>query len=258
MSQVFPDDSHDCIEKLFAADVLPGFPQYGEFWEKYIGVDFDPPLTRRLRPRGWTFPVGFDGREAGRIHKCQERIAMVNYGMFCNLAGAHFQNSEAIAALKLPDVAWKYFRFWEAFDVFYQHLGNARNAVHGTWKWLKVLTGCQQRKDRDLYEFIIAEGQAGLEDQWRKFNDDARAIRDNVVHFARGAHVPMDGSFFLTVPIRRDASWSESLGRQGPLQEATRKMNADLGNLEALLDKTLALLSEFLDSYLSSQSIVTA
>lgn len=253
MSQVFPEDSLDCIEKLFAQEILLHFPEYGRFWERFIGRDFDPG-DRRLKPRSWKFPVGANSTEIQRISDAHERIAMIHYGIFCHLAGAHFQISEARAALKESDVSWRYFHFWEAFEAFYQHLGNARNAVHGLDK---CVTELAEIKPLRLLAFLAAQGHAALAARWRKFDADAQCIRDNIVHFARGAHVPMNGSFFIPLPVKRNASWSDYLERKrpAPMQEATIKMEADLVKLESLTNDTLSVVHKMLQDFLSAKAI---
>ncbi|GAI21864.1 unnamed protein product, partial [marine sediment metagenome] len=234
----FPEETQDKIEQLFAGKILAHFPYYGEFWGKFIGLragDRLLPYRLQIPPTAKDPTV----KDNSQILKWHEEIAMRHYSQFCQLAGAHFQLEKATEALRQKDKALRHFLFWEAFDNFYQHLANTRNQMYGLWK---VISNLNQTLPQKLEQYLKATDRSILWSRISEWEEQAEVLRDSVVHFSRGAAPYGDGAYWIPLPIKKEQTWSDTLKKPGPVQEATKKMERDLRDLESLLNEVQRLI----------------
>lgn len=251
----FPEDTKDRIEQHFAPIILKFFPYYGEFWSKFIGVRNGE--SERLLPYKIQFPTFVSQQEKDLFKVIHERICMAHYSQFCQLAGAHFQYNEALKALKIVDSNIGYFCFWEAFENFYMHIGNARNEMHHIlvclWEIKPNLPKTKEGK-ADLTKYLANNGRNDLINKIKNFNDDVIKIRNNIVHYARGANILLNGKFYLPLPIEKDPLWSKQLSTD-EIQEATLKMQKDLETVESIINEAQQLFGIELENYINSKGI---
>ncbi len=241
--------TQDKIEQLFAPKILSCFPYYAEFWEKFIGVR----SANRLLPYQLCIPATATNEERMLILKCHEEISMKHYSQFCQLAGAHFQLEKATEALGETSESWRHFLFWEAFDNFYQHLGNARNQMYGLWQEIQNVNKSLPAK---LKEYLESSHQCDLWQEIDRWEEEAIDLRDNVVHYSRGAALYGGGTYWIPLPMSRNVAWSETLAQHKCFQEAPKKMVNDLCKLEALLDKVQRLMGNELEKSFQSKGVV--
>ena len=234
----FPDMTRDRIEQLYASTILPQCPYYGEFWEKFIGFR----LANRLLPYELKMPPTLINKAEVLGH--HEEISMRHYSQFCQLAGAHFQLEQAREALNETDEARRHFLFWEAFENFYQHLGNARNEMYGLWN---VVWELDRSLPKRFQDFLSSKNQGSLSQRICAWEQKAIALRDNIVHLYRVCAPWGNGTYWIPLPIGQKVPWSETLGQRPPVKEATRKMAIDLCELESLLNEAQHFIGDELD-----------
>jgi len=250
----FLETTQDRIEQLFASKILVCFPYYGEFWEKFIGLR----PGNRLLPYRLQVPSEVKKKDKKQLLRGHEEISMRHYTLFCQLAGAHFQLEKATDSLAERSEAMRHFLFWEAFDNFYQHLGNARNQMYGIWDVVHSLSKCLPDKLK-LKDYLECSGQKVLREKLNRWEGEAKTLRDDIVHFARGGAPYGDGTYWIPVPLRRkrrNMRWSETLSNSVPVQEATKKMEKDLRELESILDAVQRLIGDELQKTFQAMGVV--
>lgn len=247
----FPEDTRDRIEQHFASVILKSFPYYGQFWSKFIGVRNEE--VERLLPYKIQFPPSVSQHEKDQFKETHERICMAHYSQFCQLAGAHFQYDEALKALKKVNTNLGYFCFWEAFENFYMHIGNARNEVYHIYKCVgKIMPILPNR----LKEYLQKSNEKDLGARIKNFEKEVTTIRNNIVHFARGANILWDEKFYLPLPIEKDLLWSNQLTTSSnEIQETTLKMKNDLATVESIINETQQLFGVELEKYIKNKKI---
>lgn len=234
----FPETTRDKIEQLFAPQILPYFPYYAEFWEKFIGVRSE----NRLLP--YQLCISAAATNGQQILRYHEEISMRHYSQFCQLAGAHFQLEKATEALRETNEAWRHFLFWEAFDNFYQHLGNARNQMYGLWEAIQNINKSLPRK---LREYLESRDKSELWREFYRWEQETITLRNNIVHYSRGGAPYSNRTYWLPLPIQKNVAWSETLAQCKSFQEATKKMKKDLSELESLLNTVQRLMGSELE-----------
>src|SRR3989338_2337327 len=126
----FPQDTYDAVERLYGAKICPYFPNYGKFWELFIGRDAS---TNSHRWYPFQFAPSTAASEKKRISKWREELCMAHYSLFCNLAGAHFQSEELKKALAESKTQETFFKHWEHFECFYIRIGNCFYQMQHLW-----------------------------------------------------------------------------------------------------------------------------
>jgi len=243
----FPADTLDRIEKLFADEILKNFPYYGIFWEKFVGRDENN--TSLLLPYRLEFPSNMSHAEKEAILNAHNNICLFHYSLFCQLAGAHFQLEQTVAALNEKDPQERHFLFWEAFDNFYTHLGNARFQMLNLWEETCKITCMTLRYPPDengLKQYLQDNSQNDLVNKIEKIKENVIKLRNNLVHYARNAFILIEGKYFIPLPIKRDPKLSEMLNHR-EAQEVTKKMEFDLMEFEKMLNEILPFIAKELD-----------
>jgi hypothetical protein len=249
----FPKDTLDRIEQLFASKILKNFPYYGEFWEEFVGWNKNKePL---LLPYGLDFPSRIRQNEKERISESYQRMCVFHYSLFCQLAGAHFQLQQSVAALKENDDNKRHFLSWEAFDNLYVHLGNARFQMCNLWEEICKIACLPYSQNEDgLLHYLRDKNRNDLVQRVQEIRDNVIKIRNNIVHYARNMYVFIGGKYYIPLPIKKEPKLSEMLNHK-EAQEATKKMETDLNNLEKLLNEVLPYMGRELEEKLDSSDI---
>jgi hypothetical protein len=160
---------------------------------------------------------------------------------------------KATEALGETSESLRHFLFWEAFDNFYQHLGNARNQMYGLWHEIQNVNKSLPAK---LKEYLESSHQSDLWREIDRWEEEVIDLRDNIVHYSRGAASYADGTYWIPLPISRNVTWSETFAQHKCFQEAPKKMVNDLCKLEALLDKVQRLMGNELEKSFQSKGVV--
>ena len=253
MKLKFPADTLDRIEQLYAPQVLKNFPYYGEFWEEFVGRDKGE--GQLLLPYGLDFPCGVSKVEKERISEIYERICVHHYSLFCQLAGAHFQLEQAGNALKENDDKRRHFLFWEAFENFYIHLGNARFQMCNLWEeTCRIACLTYPQNEDGLLKYLRDNGRQDLVNNVEEIRDNIIKVRNNIVHYARNAYILIDGKYYIPLPIKKESNLSEMLNHK-EAQEAVKKMENDLTKLEKMLNEILPYAGKELQKGLDSMGI---
>lgn len=242
----FPEDTLDEVEQLFADKVLILFPQYGDFWEEFIGRRLESNVA--LRPYGLKFASIVDDLMRSKVEISYNRLVVRHYSLFCELAGAHYQQDETTAALLEMDVARRHFLFWESFCNFYQHLGNARNLLRGIWIEVCEITN----KKETLEGYLTRTEKRELRDALDRFEREVITIRDNLVHSMRSFSVSDSEGYMIPLPIIDNP---EPFMEPKQAIDASTKMRNDINKLEELLNKIEPLFAQLLRNSFSERSI---
>ncbi len=242
--QRFPDDSQDSVERLYAPRVLRYFPNYGRFWERFVGQRADP-QSGTLRPYGLHCPMPMSKRQRNRLDRDYEVLCMQAYSVFVHLAGAHYQLEELRRALNLRDEARRHFRHWEAYDVGLLHLGTALSLGKG------LLTTVGRLADQgDAVERLVRHRL------WAALDRAVRLPRNDVVHYSRRLHRrnPQTGDFeVLKDPyFESRRAWSQDLHLAADDSKWTRaeeQLAKDVVDTETLLNDAWGWLTEMLEDH---------
>lgn len=174
--QVFPDDSQDSVERLYAQEILKNFPNYRRFWQELVGQRADP-RSGTFRPYGLAFPDSMDKRQRNRCERDYELLCMQSYSVFVHLAGAHYQLREMAQALSLSDESSCHFLHWEAYDVGLLHLGTALSLAKGLVTQVSRVT-----------EHLHLMSDLLCHRLWTGLDRAVRLPRNDVVHYSRRLH----------------------------------------------------------------------
>ena len=243
--QRFPDDSQDSVERLYAPHVLRCFPNYGRFWERFVGQRADP-KSGTLRPYGLRYPGLMSRRQRNRLDRDYEVVCMQGYSVFVHLAGAHYQLGELRRALGLKDEARRHFRHWEAYDVGLLHLGTALSLGKGLLTTVGRLAG-----QGDLVERLVRH------DLWAALDRAVRQPRNDVVHYSRRLHRrnPQTGDFeVLKEPYYESRrAWSQDLHLAVDDSKWTRadeQLDKNVADTETLLNEAWDWIMDALGGHL--------
>lgn len=243
----FPKDTRDVIEKLFANEILRRFPQYGTFWEEFIGRKSESTLA--LRPYGLTFPNTMEHVARSKLEKSYNKLIVRHYSLFCELAGAHYQFDRARESQSQSAGAQKHFLFWESFSNFYQHLGNMRNLLYGIWEEVEEITG----KKENLKAYLTSTKHQNLCNQLETIEKEIIIIRNNLVQYMCTFNISVSDGYLIPLPIEEKP---EPFIEPKQAIDAMTKMNSDLAHCEELLNAIEPLVSQLLRTFFSKKAIL--
>jgi len=248
----FKIDTKDCIELLYARRVLKNFPAYGVFWERFIGNRTVSPL----KPYGLRIPKALSTRKK-LITDTYREITYSHYTLFCQLAGAHFQLEQLKKSLKYKNPWLKHFCHWESFELFYSHLGNVMNQVYHLWELFFSLSGLSAGKTtrKKLESFINLKRKKYLLNAIARIDKNIVILRNNIVHYARGVHLPLsDGAYSIPLITRVAIPW-ERHAKYRQFYETRKKCQNDLRLLERTINQLHEVLINEISAYLITQKI---
>ncbi|MGC2359160.1 MAG: hypothetical protein WA691_02495 [Thermoplasmata archaeon] len=233
------------------------------FWETLVGRRDDP---RSLRPYGLRIPATFDGNIAKAVLDAYEEIVRAHYSMFCELAGAHFLLTEAQASYGQVDRGEALFRFVEAFNGFYDHLGTRRNMSYRLWKKLGgiveaigtsgALSGRAREGGQALVELCLTtNGMTSTIQDLGAVESEVVPIRDNHVHASGTTFVLLDGRYWFRLSTEEVQRRFAGLNLKPEEEEACARMRRHLDLVERYLNESEELLARELGSAPASGNI---
>lgn len=244
----FPQDTYDAVEKLYGNVICQQFPNYGKFWELFIGRNVS---TKSPQWYLFRFPSSITSAERKRIMKWREELSMAHYSLFCNLAGAHFQAEELRKSLLECKTQETFFKHWEHFECFYIHIGNCFYQTFHLWDILPKFAD----QKLALPRFQKQKGLIGISQTRFKI------LRDNMVHYARIAHRQMENAYYIPRLIRKGSTekgsmelWSQQLKRKR-WQRTDSRLKFDLQLTERALNRIHGKFIREFEKILSSRRI---
>lgn len=259
----FYKDTKDCIEQLYKHEILKKFSSYGICWDRFIGVN-ENQKTGYLRPYGLIIPPSLRTK-AKEIRTAYLEFSYAHYTLFCHLAGAHFQLKELKKSLRIKNAKKRHFRHWEHFEVFYLHLGICIYQVYHLWALIFLLEGRLKRDAKGeihgakkaLKELLMKNRKKYLSVLIDKMDNKIKILRDNITHFARGAHrILPNGDYAIPYKIKENVHWDGQLKTYNYI-ETTMKAKTDLDNLESLFDRLhKVMIIKFQDYMLKNKIVV--
>lgn len=240
MTNTFIQKTKDAIEQLYGSEIIKLFPNYSVFWEEFIG---DPKKDVPV-PYGLLFLPGIEVKRQEEIEEIYQEICMAHYSLFCHLAGTHFQLENLKKTLKLDDYRRKYFEHWEAFEVCYFHLGSAFYQMYHLWGLIFLLKKEMTRNERGRFRGSIKNklkhhldnvDQGSLCREIDELDEEIKMLRDNIVHFSRGASEVHFGEFHIPQKVTR-TPWKKQHQTEVWL-ETSRKTKKDLQDTEKLINR---------------------
>jgi hypothetical protein len=253
----FINKTKDVVEQLYGANVTQDFPNYAEFWIRFIG----DPKKEKPGAYGLLYDIQFDNDKKEKIDKVYNEVCMAHYSLFCHLAGAHFQSEQLENILKLADSKDKIFQHWETFEIAYFHLGSVFYQVYHLWDLLFLLKGEVTRHNHrfrpsiteKLKNYLELKGQNALFEEVDKTTEDIRDIRDSIVHFSRTASLYLNGEFLIPFNLKQTI-WSEQ-AKEGKWLETYRKTKSDLRKTEKVINTMHDYLIIEYEDFLKSKQI---
>jgi len=253
----FINKTKDVVEQLYGAKVIQDFPNYAEFWIKFIG----DPKKGTPDAYGLSYDPNFKSEEREKIDKIYDEICMAHYSLFCHLAGAHFQSEQLESILKLGDSKDKFFQHWETFEIGYFHLGSVFYQVYHLWGLLFLLKGEVTRTNQGfkprikekLRDYIRTKGQITLLTEFDDIIKGIKDIRDSVVHFSRVASLYIDGEYLIPFNLKQTI-WAEQV-KEGGWLETCRKTKSDLRRTEEVVNTIHDYLIAEVDNFLKGKQI---
>jgi len=201
-TQKFPKDTGDGIEQMFADKVLAEFPSYGKFWEKFIGVDVNR-LSEGLWPRPPKFPTRYEDAKKEGFKNKQIWIARASYGIFCNLAGAHYQLGQYLKQIPIKDKE-AFFMAIEAVECAYLHIGDVIYGLESLWGKIR------KSSTPHLPEFKNYVKSLKRNTYLAKLEEEPKFIRDKIAHFGRHVFRYHDDKLYLPFTVPDEELWSEA------------------------------------------------
>lgn len=263
-------DSKDVVEKKWAEVVCRLYPTYALFWNEFIGVRTKLSANKLLWYR-YSYPKSWSTYQKQQYEHNLEELFMAHYTLFCNLAGAHFQHNECIASLKRKNIEEMHFRYWEAFECCYQHMGNARNYFYLFWD--KIFAACDNpiskrtngdvdiskvskeieklfRSKRKLKLYKAIEKEFGRKGQ-------IIIIRNNTVHYARVASwlVARNVGYALPYKLYPNVRWTQKKHPSSGIL-AHKKIEEHLKNLETIINEAEEIAITYFRNYLQNKKII--
>jgi len=258
MKNIFIQNTKDIIEQLYGPEITKLFPNYAKFWGKFIGdPKKDVPVAY-----GLLFDSSIKTKDKEQINEIYDEICMAHYSLFCHLAGTHFQLKNLKKVLKLDDPKGKYFEHWETFEVCYFHLGSVFYQMYHLWGLVFLL---KKEVTRDkigrfrhsikekLRLYLKKEGQGSLCTKIDELDEEIKDLRDNIVHFSRGASEIHFGEFYIPLKSEREA-WAKQHEANEWL-ETSRKTKNDLEETEKLINIIHSFLVKEFEEFLSKNNI---
>lgn len=248
----FPQDSLDAVERKCGAEISVNFPNYGKFWEMFIGQN---PATSRIRWRPVEYPKTLGHQARRRFEAWREELHMAHYSLFCNLAGCYYQLSELINVTKSPITQEVLFKHWEYFECFYLRLGNCFYQVFHLWDVLARLNHLRRA------DYVRRER---IERKWNRFknyHEKSSTLRDNLVHYSRVANKQIEDAFYVPLVIKEgdiqnniQELWTRQLKRKRWIRTST-KMHMDLSDAQRHFNELHSLFIRQYGKYLRQNRI---
>jgi len=258
MNNIFIRETKDTVEQLYGHEVIKLFPNYSAFWEEFIG---DPKKEIPVA-YGLLFPSGIKTERKEEIEEIYDEICMAHYSLFCHLAGTHFQLENMKRILRLDDFKRKYFEHWEIFEVCYFHLGSAFYQVYHLWGLIFMLKNEVSRDKRGRFKpsiknklknYLDCSGQGSLSGKMNELDEGIKDLRDDIVHFARGASEVHFGEFHIPKKIESKA-WKKQHETEEWL-ETSKKIRRDLEETEKLINSIHDFLIREFRGFLKTNNI---
>ena len=256
----FLKDTKDLLEKKYGNLVLKNYPKYAEIWEEIIGV-------REVNGQFLPYEIDFSRctltqSNQDKFKRIHEQVCMAVYSQFCHLVGAHYQYSEAKKSMTIKDDSEKYFKFWESFDNFYQHIGVVRFQLFHIRNCFNCLGVTNIQKNKEDFERYFNTKTNNLGTKWIKIEEEFTSIRNYIVHFSR---IPSIGNEIFGIPfvipetkdvqIMNKPIWSDSLSKKETHIDALIQMKKIIKEVEAVLNRINShFLNDFSD-YIKKYSI---
>jgi hypothetical protein len=248
----FLTDTQDLIEQLYGPTILTNFPNYAQFWNKFIGVKTSQ--NNVLLPYGLKFPVLYPKPQKQFLNMKYRELSMSHYSLFCHLAGTRFQLHE-LQGNPIINTGESYFRHFEHFESCYMHLGTVFYQNYHLWDILFEVKGVSTgRSKSDLKNYLITKRKKYLWEKLEKLSSSSVDLRNNITHFARGASIIADGRCFVPVLNRKDVHW-ENQWKFRDWIDTKIKAEQDLTAVERFLDQLHACLIDELENYLKNANI---
>jgi hypothetical protein len=256
-TDIFIKNTKDVVEQLYGEKVTRFFPNYAEFWLKFIG----DPKKDTPTEYGLTFDSKMKTEDKEEVTEIYKEIRMAHYSLFCNLAGTHFQAEKIESILKLPDSKEKIFEHWETFEVCYIHLGSVFNQMYHLWGLFFLLEGQVTRKNhqfrpsarKKLEEYLNKKGQGDFVKRIIAIEETVKAIRDSVVHYSRLPSIPIDREFRIPFNVKQ-VVWEKQF-KDGKSLETGRKIKLDLKETEKLINDLHSFLINEIEAFLKKRLV---
>lgn len=248
----FPSDTKDKIEKLYGPVILNNFPNYADFWNKFIGVKVSN--NGVFLPYGLIYPATISDRDKKRMTGNYREISMSHYSLFCHLAGTHFQ-LDLLRKTPITRSKISYFRHFECFESCYLHLGIVYNQICHLWSILFEIIGIGRNQvARNLENYLTSRRKKYLWKEFQKLYINSVRLRNNITHFSRGANKIAHGRSYIPELIKENAIWDKQMKYKHWI-ETSVKIERDLTNWEVLLNKLHGFLIKEFDGYLTRNRI---
>lgn len=257
----FTKGTKDVVEQLYGAEITKNFPNYGEFWIRFIG---DPKKVIPL-PYGLDFTNAVKGTNITQVNQNYEELCMAHYSLFCHLSGAHFQQEILKEILKLPDSSAKKFKHWEAFETSYIHLGSVFYQMYHVWALVFLMRGEVKRKKgrgnreyfdpsakKKLEQLLVSKGQKAINDRKAKIDLSITALRDSIVHFSRSASSYQNGEFLIPRQ-NKQVVWSKQDIKEA--YEASGKLQNDIAETEKIINDIHVYLIQQYEDFLTANKM---
>jgi hypothetical protein len=249
------------VEQLYGEAITKNFPNYREFWIKFIG----DPKKDMPAPYGLDFTNAVKGLKIAEVKQNYEELCMAHYSLFCQLSGAHFQLALLKEVLKLPESKEKSFKHWEAFETSYMHLGSVFYQMYHVWGLVFLVRGEVGRvKDyrgilrfkpnakQTLENLLNSKGQQTIIARKNKVDLDITALRDSIIHFSRSASAYLDGEFLIPMQ-NQQVVWSRQTSDE--FYETSKKLDNDIKETEEILNDTHVYLVQQYEDFLTTNKI---
>lgn len=233
----FPNQTRDAIEILYWESILGNFPTYRDFWEKFIGVRVER-IESRLRPYKLILPIALNSKR-DLIDDLHEKICMIHYACFCQLASARFELQQLIDSSQILDPHERHFKHWQAFEAGYLHLGAAWQEIKLLWKYI-----CEHFKNLDsssTKNYPIREYfkniDPSLHTNLAKMQSEIISFRNDIAHFARRVNRPIGNSYEVPLDFAQNASWTKQITTSNWIK-TEKKLEEDIVTCEKTFDAT--------------------
>jgi hypothetical protein len=259
----FPTGTADLIERHWWGEISKEFPTYGTFWEDLIGLK-DP--SKPFEPYGLIIPALTCSPCAEGVRLAYLELSEAHYSEFCELAGAHYQITEAERSYNLanPEAT---FLFLEAFNAFYDHLGTARNMALRLWTLSRAIAKgvdpasplAKFKSDSSLgliESRLRANGQGGLVPRLKLIEDQVVNQRNHHIHDYGARFGIVRKRFHFVLPKEESVDLSQIYGWTITEEECGVRMRRHLETLERFLDGSERVLLADLSGALSAGGVV--
>jgi hypothetical protein len=243
--QRFPENTNDSVERLYAPAILPTFPNYGRFWENFVGQHIDDE-TGALGAYPIILSEEIPERQRANLLRQYELLRMQNYSIFVHLAGAHYQAEQLRDSLAMEDGNRRHFCHWEAFDVALMHLGTGLALAKAMMYGADQLIGSDHLLHRLMHHH-----------HWKPLGRAIRKPRNDEVHYSRRLHRSntTTGAFEVLKDryYERRQAWSQDLRLiedDSKWIPADEKLKTDIMGIEEMFNDVWGILIEALTHHM--------